>query len=184
MADLKVTALTSLSAATAREDLLHVIDDPTGTPINKKETVGDFFNSLAAPVTLADSAVTLTEATHAGRVVIFPDVSADRIYTLPTPKVGMTFRFVGPTGLAAADGHDITLSAGSGNSIFFKGQVLHHDTDQTGQTTAVVFSDQDSNETLKMDTPEAIDLLCIGTSTTTWQISGFVASNTAPAFAD
>ena len=96
----------------------------------------------------------------------------------------MKFRFVGPTGLAAADGHDITLSAGSGNSIFFKGQVLHHDTDQTGQTTAVVFSDQDSNETLKMDTPEAIALLCIGTSTTTWQISGFVASVTAPAFAD
>ena len=184
MADLKVTALTSLAAATAREDLLHIIDDPSGTPVNKKETVGDMMNALAAPVTLADTDVTLTEATHAGRFLITPNVSGTRTYTLPTPKVGMTFRFIGPTGLAAADGHDITLSAGSGNSIFFKGQVLHHDTDQTGQTTAVVFSDQDSNETLKMDTPEAIDLLCIGTSTTTWQISGFVASVTAPAFAD
>ena len=184
MADLKVTALTSLAAATAREDILHIIDDPSGTPINKKETVGDFFNSLTSPVTLADTAVTLTEATHAGRIVIFPDVSDDRIYTLPTPKAGMMFRFVGPTGLAAADGHDITLSAGSGNSIFFKGQVVHHDTNQTGQTSAVVFSDQDSNETLKIDTPEAVDLLCVGVSTTVWQISGFVASVTAPAFAD
>ena len=184
MADLKVTALTSLAAATAREDLLHIIDDPSGTPVNKKETVGDMMNALAAPVTLADTDVTLTEATHAGRFLITPNLSGTRTYTLPTPKVGMTFRFIGPTGLAAADGHDITLSAGSGNSIFFKGQVLHHDTDQTGQTTAVVFSDQDSNETLKMDTPEAIDLLCIGTSTTTWQISGFVASVTAPSFAD
>ena len=102
----------------------------------------------------------------------------------PTPKGGMLFSFIGPPGLAAADGHGVILSAGSGNSIFFKGQVVHHDTNQTGQTSAVVHSDQDSNETLKMDTPEAIDLLCIGTSTTTWQISGFVASVTAPAFAD
>ena len=89
MADLKITALTSLAAASAREDLLHIIDDPSGTPINKKETVGDFFNALTAPVTLADSDVTLTEATHAGRIVITPNVSADRTYTLPTPKVGL-----------------------------------------------------------------------------------------------
>ena len=125
MADLKITALTSLAAASAREDLLHIIDDPSGTPINKKETVGDFFNALTAPVTLADSDVTLTEATHAGRILVTPNVSANRTYTLPTPKVGMLFRFIGPTGLAAADGHSGIISAGSGNSIFFKGQLVH-----------------------------------------------------------
>ena len=52
MADLKVTALTSLSGATARADLLHIIDDPTGTPINKKETVGDFQNALTSTAAL------------------------------------------------------------------------------------------------------------------------------------
>ena len=82
MADKKITALTSLGTATAREDLLHVIDDPGTSPTNKKVTIGEFANALNAPVTLADSNVTLTEATHAGRLLITPDISADRTYTL------------------------------------------------------------------------------------------------------
>ena len=70
MADLKVTSMTSLAAGTATEDVLHIIDDPTGTPINKKVTVGDMLNALAAPVALATGALTITEALHAGRMSI------------------------------------------------------------------------------------------------------------------
>ena len=93
MADLKITGLTSIAAAAAREDLLHVIDDPTGTPANKKVTIGEMMNALHAPVKLSAGTQSLTEAAHAGRMLIVPDQAANSILTLPTPKIGMSFNF-------------------------------------------------------------------------------------------
>ena len=182
MADKKITALTSLGTATARADLLHVVDDPSGTPINKKVTIGEMNNALTAPVVLTDASASITEATHAGRTVVTIDNSADRTFTLPTPIAGMSFKFI--YGHTAADGHDVIIAAGSGNSIFFKGGVVHHDTDQTGQTSAMVFSDGDSNETFQMNLPAGFEINLVASSTTVWYISGWVASATAPAFAD
>ena len=183
MADKKVTALTSLGTATAREDLLHGIDAPGGTPTNKKVTIGEYANALMAPVSLADSDVTLTEATHAGRLLICPDASADRTYTLPTPIAGMHFWFAGPNVASGAeDGHDIIISCGTGNSIYFQGQVSFLDID--GDANSVVGSDGNSNETIQINVPGHFDIHLVGVSSTVWRISGFVSSDTAPAFAD
>tara|TARA_B100001778_G_scaffold143117_1_gene117612 strand:- start:105 stop:659 length:555 start_codon:yes stop_codon:yes gene_type:complete len=181
MADLKVTALTSLSAATAREDLLHIIDDPSGTPVNKKETVGDMFNSLSTPVSNGDAALTVTEALHAGRCVIQANVSADRIMTLPTPKNGLTFRFISNVG-TAADGHDVQFQiSGGGTTLFYQGAVTFLDTDNE---VSVIAPDGNSNDFLNVHVPFHYDVTFIGVGTTRYQVTGFVSSATAPTFAD
>ena len=182
MADKKITALTSIGTATARVDLLHLIDDVAGTPTNKKVTIGEYANALNAPVILTDASASLTEATHAMRTVVTIDNSADRTFTLPTPIAGMEFKFI--YGHTAADGHDVLISAGTGNTLFFKGGVVHHDTDQTGQTSAMVFSDGNSNEVFQMNLPAGFEINLVASSTTVWYISGWVASATAPTFAD
>ena len=46
MADKKITALSDLGNAIASDDLFHVVDDPSGTPINKKISSQNVFNNI------------------------------------------------------------------------------------------------------------------------------------------
>ena len=70
MADKKITALTELaSGSLASTDLFHVVDDPSGTPINKKIAVSSVFNAIPTFLGLnstvtytANGAIALTEA--------------------------------------------------------------------------------------------------------------------------
>ena len=181
MADLKISGLTSIAAATTRADLLHVIDAPSGTPSNKKVTIGEMINSLHAPVKLAAGTQALTEASHAGRMLIVPNQTGSSILTLPTPKIGMSMRFT--YGGIAADGENTAISAGTGNSLFFLGSIFF--TEATGTPAhAVAYSDNDSNELITLVTPINFDVLCVGISATTWQVSGYCASATTPSFAN
>ena len=60
MADKKITALTDLGTALADADLFHVVDDPSGTPINKKISAANVFNNIPSFLGLAQASEAIT----------------------------------------------------------------------------------------------------------------------------
>ena len=87
MADKKITALTEIAAGDVNAvDLLHIVDNPAGTPVNKKMSLARMFNNL--PTYLAfDDVETLVDAgaMSATKAVSFLDLTGeggDVIFTL------------------------------------------------------------------------------------------------------
>ena len=63
----KITELTALTAPAA-EDLVVIVDDPSGTPVTKYVTVGNLFGNAAANVVIynstpANSTITVKKGT-------------------------------------------------------------------------------------------------------------------------
>eukprot|EP00919_Chromeraceae_sp_WS-2016_P016468 GHVR01039411.1.p2 GENE.GHVR01039411.1~~GHVR01039411.1.p2 ORF type:complete len:158 (+),score=21.98 GHVR01039411.1:71-544(+) len=55
MADKKISALTSVSDSDiGADDLLHIVDNPGGTPVNKKMTIGQLFENIPTHLAIDD----------------------------------------------------------------------------------------------------------------------------------
>ena len=55
MADKKITALTEIAAGDVNAvDLLHIVDNPSGTPVNKKMSLSRLFNNLPTYIAFDD----------------------------------------------------------------------------------------------------------------------------------
>ena len=128
MADKKITQLTDLGDGLAAVDLFHVVDDPSGTPINKKIAAEDVFNNIpswlglkqtsqaitadgstntAVNVTTAITEINATSATHAGALADGADGQIKII--LNTSTSGTNNVVITPTNLRG--GTTITINA-------------------------------------------------------------------------
>ena len=128
MADKKITQLTDLGTAIAGVDLFHVVDDPTGTPINKKVSASNIFNYIptwlglaqtsqsitadgssatAINVTTAVTEINATSATHSGALADGTDGQIKMIVNTSTS--GTNAITITPDNLAG--GSTITLNA-------------------------------------------------------------------------
>ena len=166
-------ANTTFSGPVRSESTVKTISKNTSTgAITEVTTFGD------GPVSLADADVTLTNATHSGRVLLVPDGGQDNTYTLPAPIAGSVFRFVYAGG--AADATDAIIVT-PGNTNFFIGGVTFLDSDNE---VSSVFSNGSSNSKIQINVPAGFDVTIVGKDTTNYQIFGNVTSATAPAFAD
>ena len=132
MADKKITQLTDLGNALASVDLFHIVDDPTGTPINKKVSAASIFNNiptwlglkqasqqlsmdgsstLAADVT---SAITEINATNqAGTVTLANGADGQIKIFLNTSSSGSNNATITPTNLR---GHTSIVLSGAGKT--------------------------------------------------------------------
>ena len=128
MADKKITALTDLSTGIEDVDLLHVIDDPAGTPVNKKVSIANVFNYL--PTFLAFAADQEEERIGGGVISV----------TLPITH----FVTNGDNGGANAT----TLATGTAGML----KILYTKTETTsGQTTVVTPNPTTGFATLTFD---------------------------------
>ena len=167
-------ANTTFSGPIRSESTLKTVSkNATTGVITEVTTIG------GAPVSLADGNVTLTNATHSGRVLLVSDGGQDNTYTLPAPIAGSVFRFVYAGGAADATN---ALIITPGNTNFYIGGVTFLDTD--GNEVSSVFSNGSSNSSIQLNVPAGFDVTIVGLNTTNYQILGNVTSTTAPAFAD
>ena len=133
--------------------------------------------------TQSDTAAESLSAEDAGKLIVIPNVGQDSVYSLPTPDIGLHYHIVG-FGALAADGHDVSFHTATLNTDFFHGALVHHDTNQTGQTTSVVYGDGDSNDKIKLDIPQFFDINFLGKTSSSWYVWGHSCSDTVITIGD
>ncbi len=166
-------AKTTFSGPIRSEDTFKTVSKNSSTgAITEIITIGD------GPVALGDEAKTLTNATHSGRTLVVPAITANRTITLPAPVAGSHFKFI--YGGAAEEAENLIIIT-PGNSNYFIGGIVHADSNADNVS---VYSDGNSNSSLTLTDFGCFEINILAKDSTNWLIWGFSQGADAPAFAD
>ena len=115
MAETKLSAVVATNPTPALEDLLHTVDDPSGTPTSAQTTVGELMTTTGLVHTaLADANTSLVVgAMHTGSLAAW--ATAHRTYTLPAVAAVGAKCGVCITGNAGA--YDLVITAAAGHTL-------------------------------------------------------------------
>ena len=166
-------AKTTFSGPVRSEDTFKTVSKAASTgTITEIITLGD------GPVTLGDEDTTLTNATHSGRLIVVPAITADRTITLPSPVAGAHFKFI--YGGAAEEAENLIFDTGA-NANYFIGGIVHIQSDADSSS---VYSDGNSNSKLTLTDFGCSEINILAKDSTNWLLWGWSEGADAPAFAD
>ena len=166
-------AKSTFSGPVRSEDTFKTVSKAASTgTITEIITLGD------GPVTLGDEDKTLTNATHSGRTLVVPAITANRTITLPAPVAGSHFKFI--YGGAAEEAENLIIIT-PGNSNYFIGGIVHADSNADNVS---VYSDGNSNSSLTLTDFGCFEINILAKDSTNYFIWGYAEGADVPAFAD
>ena len=166
-------AKSTFSGPVRSEDTFKTVSKAASTgTITEIITLGD------GPVTLGDEDKTLTNATHSGRLLVVPAITANRTITLPSPVAGAHFKFI--YGGAAEEAENLIFDTGA-NANYFIGGIVHIQSDADSLS---VYSDGNSNSKLTLTDFGCSEINILAKDSTNWLLWGWSEGADAPAFAD
>ena len=166
-------AKSTFSGPVRSEDTFKTVSKAASTgTITEIITLGD------GPVTLGDEDKTLTNATHSGRTLVVPAITANRTITLPSPVAGAHFKFI--YGGAAEEAENLIIDTGA-DANYFIGGIVHADSNADNVS---VYSDGNSNSSLTLTDFGCFEINILAKDSTNYFIWGYAEGVDPPAFAD